>query len=43
MKVYRMRKILEEAERELLLFKQEQSSKKTYSVLYEELREKVLA
>lgn len=42
-KVWRMRKILEEAERELLFYKKEQASKKTYAVLYEELREKVLA
>jgi len=43
MKVYRARKMLEECERELLLFRQEQNSKKTYAVLYEELKEKVLA
>jgi len=43
MKISRMRKTLEEAERELLFYKQEQSSKKTYAVLYEELKEKVLA
>lgn len=43
MKVYRARKTLEEAERELLFYKQEQNSKKTYAVLYEELKEKVLA
>jgi len=43
MKVYRMRKILEEAERELLFCRQEPATKKTYAVLYEELKEKVLA
>jgi len=43
MKVYRAVKVLEEAERELLFCRQEPASKKTYSVLYEELREKVLA
>jgi len=43
MKVYRMRKTLEEAEKELLLYKKEQGSKKTYSTLYQELKEKVLA
>jgi hypothetical protein len=42
-KVWRMRKMLEEAERELLFYRKEEASKKTYSVLYEELREKVLA
>jgi len=42
MKVYRMRKTLEEAERELLLFKKEQASRKTYASLYEELKDKVL-
>ena len=43
MKVYRAVKVLEEAERELLFYRKEEVSKKTYSVLYEELREKVLA
>jgi hypothetical protein len=43
MKVYRARKTLEEAERELLFYRKEQNSKKTYAVLYEELKEKVLA
>ena len=43
MKVYRARKTLEEAERELLFYRKEQASKKTYAVLYEELKEKVLA
>jgi len=42
MKVYRMRKTLEEAEKELLLFKKESSSNKTYATLYSELKEKVL-
>jgi hypothetical protein len=42
-KVWRARKMLEEAERELLFYRKEEVSKKTYSVLYEELREKVLA
>jgi len=43
MKVYRARKVLEECERELLFYRQEENTKKTYAVLYEELREKVLA
>ena len=43
MKVYRMRKTLEEAERELLLFKKEENSEKTYASLYNELKDKVLA
>jgi hypothetical protein len=43
MKVYRAVKTLEEAERELLLYKKEQGSKKTYATLYQELKEKVLA
>jgi len=43
MKVYRMKKTLQEAERELLFYRQEQNTKKTYAVLYEELKEKVLA
>jgi hypothetical protein len=43
MKVYRARKMLEECERELLMFREEENTKKTYAVLYEELREKVLA
>jgi len=42
MKVYRMRKTLEEAEKELLLFKKESNSNKTYATLYSELKEKVL-
>jgi len=42
-KVWRMRKMLEEAERELLFYKKEQNTKKTYAVLYEELKDKVLA
>jgi len=43
MKVYRARKTLEEAERELLFCRKEQASKKTYATLYSELKEKVLA
>ena len=43
MKVWRMRKTLEEAEAELLMFKKEESSKKTYASLYRELKEKMLA
>ena len=43
MKVYRMKKILEQAKRELLLLKKEQSSSKTYASLYQELEEKVLS
>lgn len=42
-KVWRMRKMLEEAEQELLFYRQEQTTSKTYAVLYEELKEKVLA
>jgi len=42
-KVWRMRKTLEEAEKELLLFKKESNSNKTYATLYSELKEKVLA
>jgi len=43
MKVYRMRKTLEEAERELLFYRKEPVTKKTYANLYEELRDKVLS
>jgi len=43
MKVYRAVKTLEEAERELLFYKKEHASSKTYAVLYEELKDKVLA
>jgi hypothetical protein len=35
-------KLLEEAERELLVLKQEEGSGKTLGELYEELREKVV-
>ena len=42
-KVWRAVKTLEEAERELLMFRKEQASKKTYATLYEELKGKVLA
>ena len=40
-KVWRTMKLLEEAERELLVLKQEEGSSKTLGELYEELREKV--
>ena len=39
--IWRAVKIFEEAERELLVLKQEEGSKKTLGVLYEELRRKV--
>jgi hypothetical protein len=42
-KVWRARKMLEEAERELLFSRKEPASKKTYATLYEELKDKVLA
>jgi len=41
MKVYRMKKTIEEAERELKLYKQAQGSSRTYAALYEELKQKV--
>jgi hypothetical protein len=43
MKVYRMKKILEQAEQELLFYRKEPGSKKTYVILYEELKDKVLS
>ena len=43
MKVYRAVKTLEEAERELLFYRKEPATKKTYATLYSELKEKVLA
>jgi len=43
MKVYRMKKTLEEAERELLFYRKEENTRKTYSTLYSELKEKVLS
>ena len=42
MKVWRAVQLLEEAEQELLVLKQEEGSSKTLGVLYEELRKKVL-
>jgi len=42
-KVWRMKKTLEEAEQELLFYRNEPVSKKTYASLYTELKEKVLA
>jgi len=42
MKVYRMKKTLEEAERELLFYRKEPATKKTYATLYSELKGKVL-
>lgn len=42
MKVWRTMKVFEEAERELLVLKQEEGSSKTLGTLYEELRRKVL-
>jgi len=41
-KVWRTMRLLEEAERELLVLKQEEGSSKTLGELYEELREKVV-
>jgi hypothetical protein len=41
MKVWRATQLLEEAEKELLVLKQEEGSSKTLGVLYEELRKKV--
>jgi len=41
MKIWRAVQVLEEAERELLVLKQEEGSSKTLGVLYEELRRKV--
>jgi len=43
MKVYRAKKTLEEAERELLFYRKEEKTNKTYASLYQELQEKVLA
>jgi len=43
MKVYRMRKTLQQAEQELLFYRKEPGSNKTYANLYNELKEKVLA
>jgi len=42
-KVWRAIKTLKEAEAELLMYRQEHNSDKTYATLYEELKEKVLA
>lgn len=42
MKVWRAVQTMEEAEKELLVLKQEEGSSKTLGVLYEELRRKVL-
>ena len=41
MKVWRAVQVFEEAERELMVLKQEEGSKKTLGALYEELRRKV--
>ena len=41
MKIWRAVQVFEEAERELLILKQEEGSKKTLGALYEELRRKV--
>jgi hypothetical protein len=41
MKLWRAVQVFEEAEKELLVLKQEEGSSKTLGVLYEELRRKV--
>jgi len=41
MKIWRAVQVFEEAERELMVLKQEEGSKKTLGALYEELRRKV--
>lgn len=43
MKINRARKTLEEAEAELMLYRKEENTNKTYASLYNELKDKVLA